>query len=57
MWLLWAEPVLDLLVTIRQLNLMMFTEKTCLTEKIEVGVTWRAKAPVGTKMNVFLKMR
>ncbi len=57
MWLFWAEPVLDLLVTIRQLNLMMFTEKTCLTEKIEVGVTWRAKAPVGTKINVFLKMR
>ncbi len=33
MWLFRAEPVLDLLVTSRLLRLMMFTEKTRLTEK------------------------
>ncbi len=57
MWLFRAEPVLDLLVTSRLLRLMMFTEKNSPDRKIEVGVTWCAKAPVGTKMNVFLKMR
>lgn len=57
MWLFRAEPVLDMLVTSRLVRLMMFTEKTDRKKKIEVGVTWRAKAPVGAKMNVFLKMR
>lgn len=54
MWLFRADPVLDLHVTSRLLRLMMFTEKK---KKIEVGVTCRAKAPVGVKMNMFLKMR